>query len=602
MAGPVLWSVPPVGTEGLMSLVTRTKVRNLLPSAHVLLRQVGAGHANNPTAALIPDLDEDRLAWILRQPVEEIAQRRHPPRAETGFVDFFGAAVRADEIVFRRRRFGPTALGVSPHARALWSLKRIPCCTEHWEYLIDACACGAVQRWQSADRLDRCDACNAPLATAPTIPVDAALRDGLGFLIGLLDPDRESRAAARDMLPPSLAQWDGGMVFELALTVMPLTEAGDTPNRGHLPAPGDVVRYATALAQAADIVRGWPASVESALIAAVERRATSKPNVRYKGLGHHLSGLISEVLPQIVRGAVIEAIAPLSAAAGETPPDQIGMRDAALLTGQEEHRLAEARRAGHLRTKACIRSNRLLPTLDRADIECLDDFLRHRLGPERASHRLHLPQYAIAQLAAANLLRVSDHPYVVTHYGTGQVHARDLMALQERLIERASSAGSIKDGIPLHRAARAIGGGMKPWAQILRILLDGKITYSMDGYSIDRIVVAHRDAMALRLIDLGTIQARPASHFSQRDAVEILNLPLKLAHLLPATPRPGGAHMIPWRRLRDIARDRITLAELSARTGIHGTRLETRLNEDGCPRLDGMGWMRRDALAVIARY
>ena len=153
--GPVLWGVPAIQTEGLMSLVARTVTRNILPSSHVILSQVGAPHANNPTASLIVDLDETKLAEILRQPVAEIQRRRHLPCTDAGYVDFFGCAVRSDDILFRRRRFAPTALARSAHARALWSLKMIPCCTETWEYLIDTCACGSVQRWQAADRL-RC--------------------------------------------------------------------------------------------------------------------------------------------------------------------------------------------------------------------------------------------------------------------------------------------------------------------------------------------------------------------------------------------------------------------------------------------------------------
>ena len=160
MAGPVLFSVPAIRTEGFMSLVTRTVTRNLLTSSHILLRKMGSPHAHNPTAAILPDLDEVALAAILKQPVEEVAARRFRPASEPGFVETAGVLVRADEIVFRRRRFGPAGVGDSPHARMLWSQKTVPFCTEHWQYLVDTCPCGVVQRWQAADCLDRCDACN----------------------------------------------------------------------------------------------------------------------------------------------------------------------------------------------------------------------------------------------------------------------------------------------------------------------------------------------------------------------------------------------------------------------------------------------------------
>jgi hypothetical protein len=599
-----MWGVNAIPTEGLMSLVTRTVTRNILPSSHILLSQVGVAHANNPTAALLPELEEAMLADILRQPSDEIGRRRHLPRADAGYVDFFGCAVRSDEIVFRRRRFGPSAVGRSAHARALWSLKTVPCCTEHWEYLVDSCACGEIQRWQAADRLDRCDICNASLAEAPTPTVGPELRPDLAFLIGLIDPDDERRRAARDKLPEVLSTWDGGMVFELALAVMPLTETGFTLDRGMEPQTADLPRYARSLAQTADIIRRWPDGFMEALGDAVRERSTSRRNVRYKGIAHYLAGLDSVLLPATVRAEIVEALAPITPTGAAVPDDQIGMRDAAVLTGQEEHKLANARRRGQLALRTCLRANRLIPTLDRAEIEALNDFLDNRLGPEAFTHGLHLPQYAMAQLVAENIVACSTHPYVVAHYGPLQAHEAELSAFRHALIQAASPATAIVDPVPLHRAARGMGGGAKPWGEILRALLNGKIPYSVTGSSVDRIQISSADATMLRSRNLRSASAGVRSRYvSQRDAMEILNLPQKHAHVLPASRRHGGgAYRISWGRLRRMARDRVTLAELSARTGIHGTRLEGMLERDGCQRHDALGWMRRKALAKIAGY
>lgn len=65
MSGPVLLRVEPIAGEGLMSLVTRSAAGNLLPSAHILLRQVGVSHPQNPNTALNPMLNQERLASIL---------------------------------------------------------------------------------------------------------------------------------------------------------------------------------------------------------------------------------------------------------------------------------------------------------------------------------------------------------------------------------------------------------------------------------------------------------------------------------------------------------------------------------------------------------
>ncbi len=602
--GPVLWGVPAIPTEGLMSLVARTVARNILPSSHVILSQVGAPHAHNPTASLIHDLDEAGLAEILRQPVAEIQRRRHPPRTDVGYVDFFGCAVRSDEILFRRRRFAPTAVARSAHARALWSLKMIPCCTETWEYLVDTCACGAVQRWQAADRLDRCDLCNAALADTPTTTVEAEQRDDISFIIGLIDPDECRRAAARSKLPSTLATWDGGMVFNLALIVMPLTAAGFIPSRRAEPAIADLRQYTASLAQAANIVRRWPEGLIDALADAVQRRSISKNNVRHKGAGHYLAGIDSEVLPPVVRSAITDVMASITSTADGVPSDQIDMRQAATLTGQHENKLAQARRSGHLITRICFRANRVFPTLDRAEIETLDDFLANRLGPERFTHLLGLPQYAMAQLVDENLVVSCTHPYILAHYGPLQAHNAELLLFRRALMHAASPTASIADPRPLHRVARGMGGGAKPWGEIMRDLLSGKILYSCEGETIGQISISSDDAARLQTRNLAAMSTGVGSWFvSQRDAAEILNLRLKHAHVLPSiAKRGGGAHRISWSWLRRTARDRITLGELSARSGIHGTRLEWMLERDGCPRHDTLGWIRRKALATIAKY
>lgn len=601
--GPVLWGVTSIPTEGLMSLVTRTVTRNILPSSHVLLSQVGAAHAHNPTAALIPELDEEGLARILRQPLAEIKARRHLPRTDAGYVDFFGNAVRADEIVFRRRRFGPTAVARSPHARALWSLKTVPCCTEHWEYLVDVCTCGERQRWQLAERLDRCDCCNAPLARVQAETVDPNLHDGLAFVIGLLDPDVDRREAARAQLPPELSELNGGMVFELALAVMPLTSGGFKLDRGNEPKAVDLPRYAQSLSDAADIVRRWPEGLMVALGDAVRERSTSRRNVRYKGPAYYLPALDSELLPDDVRNTIASVLTPITSTAGELPDGQIGMREAALLTGQEERNLANARRLGHLAMRLCMRANRIVPTLDRSEIELIKDLLHSRVGPYKFTQSLHLPPYAMAQLVDDKLVSCITHPYVVAHIGPRQVHESELKRFRDALTHGASSKDDINDPLPLHRAARAIGGGPKPWSSILRGMLDGAIPYSISGGSMNRIMIASSDAAKLRAKYANLSDGVRTRFVSQRDAAEILNLSPRDMHVLPVVAkRGGGAHEIRWSQVRKMARKRITLAELSARSGIHPTKLEGMLERDGCRRHDALGWMRRKAIAKIARY
>ena len=248
------------------------------------------------------------------------------------------------------------------------------------------------------------------------------------------------------------------MVFELALALMPVTRTGFVPQRGHEPADA-VPRYAASMAEAGEIVRRWPGGLLDALVERVAERAVSRPNVRYMGPGNYLAGLTSRFLPKEVADAIASALEPITFAPGTNASDQIGMREATFLTGQEERKLAAARRSGHLITRICLRANRLLPTLDRQEMEWLADFLEHRLSAGKVSDRLRLPRYAIDQLVNEKLLVPVSHPYVIAHYDRLQLHAAELTRFQRRILDIAVPLGSLVDPVPLHRVARGIGGG-----------------------------------------------------------------------------------------------------------------------------------------------
>jgi hypothetical protein len=482
--------------------------QELPSSSFTLLRQVGVNHANNPNAAFIPDLDERRLAEILRVPVEEIARRRHLARPEAGYVDFFGTAVRADEIIVRTVRFAPAALAASPHNRALWSLKTVPCCTETWQYLTSDCSCGARQRWQHADAFDRCHSCNRRLdrLDADLVPEDE--RAGLAALVGLLDPDVQRRADARLLLPASLSDWDGGMVFELAIALMPLVEDPYRLKRTQSPPPDQLRRYARALAQTADLIQGWPGSFVPALHRAVDNRSRSRRNVRYTGIADYIPALESDILPAIVSEAIHEQLAPISSPAGETPSDQIAMMDAVDHVLMPLGMLAKGRRDGHLQSHISFRANRLFPTLDRAEVEALRDQRDNRRSAEAVSHSSNSPVCDSAHRrqgpyrdAGAPL---PSFPLRCATDGRARGQALPRRPAFRFCAPAPDGETACEDAfiVPLHRVARAIGGGFKPWGVIFDRLLrkDNPVPFTLAGKSISRIKLRQEDADAMRAI------------------------------------------------------------------------------------------------------
>ncbi len=171
-------------------------------------------------------------------------------------------------------------------------------------------------------------------------------------------------------------------------------------------------------------------------------------------------------------------------------------------------------------------------------------------------------------------------------YLTGIVERRELgrLGLDHRAARRDINAlrelggtwggapvETIEDPVLLHRAARAIGGGPKLWGHIFSELLGGNIAYGISQDASARISIPGCDAIGLRSLELTDAGSSLEARISQRDAVEILNLPLKHANLLVADEPLSGGFRFCADRIQQLARTRITLAEMSARTGIHGT-------------------------------
>ncbi|MGT2514435.1 hypothetical protein ACVOMT_09530 [Sphingomonas panni] len=165
---------------------------------------------------------------------------------------------------------------------------------------------------------------------------------------------------------------------------------------------------------------------------------------------------------------------------------------------------------------------------------------------------------------------------------------------------QAAGSCAIVDPVSIHRAARAIGGGLKPWGEIFDRLLSGNIPFAITGDRVRRIMISKHDAVSLCATDLTSVT--PSSlppTCSQRDALEILNLPGKHAELLKTLADADDDWEMPWSAVLDLARTRITLAELCARTGINATILENLMEDIGCPRMDRFGWLRRSALPKL---
>lgn len=590
--GQVMWPQPPVGGGSLLGWAVRTAHENMLPSCYTLLRAVGNGYKDTPFAALSRTGSAPDLANVLgAEPAAVFGRMLHPARFD-GFVSFNGAAVRRIALVTDKRRFAPATLARTRDHLSAWMLRILPFCPESWEYLQDACvSCGTVQAWRFAGDMRRCDRCGSDLTAQPAELVDPELRDHLAALHALAGVDADAANAARAQISPTLEGISRGPLLDLVCTLAGLIDA-ELPH--WLDARVNMEHHrklAAAMAQAWALMPGFPASVFDVLWNA-KRDETKRREGRFT---RRLSGALrgddrDTVLPS-VRGA-LERLRDLIAG-GEAGTRNVLVKPAARLLGTTETKVAAGRDAGTLQIRYAMSNGRVLYNLDQAEVERLAEVRRTRLTSTAIGLRLAIAPYAADQLVAAAVLESDDHPWLVQTHGGPQVTQADLDRLVAELRSVASPTETVDEPMELHRALRGYGGGVKPWAEVFRRLLDRNLPFALrDGGKNTRDILVSTDTARL-IWRLPPARSEPL--YSQCDAVDILNHALKRAGELE-TLRTGQAEhsrwLLPAGAITRIAAAHMSFAELIVRSGLESATARKALRDRGVEGPGAFGWDR----------
>jgi hypothetical protein len=162
----LLFRVPPVEGESLLSLVCRAAARNHLPSARPALALIEAP-SDIRSLHHRPDL-APALARLIGVAAEEVTSRLYGPRRERSRGldaerEFFGTRVPAHWLT-TAKRIAPAALGEAPHHRAVWDLAILDVCPDGGEPLLEDCPhCRRRLNW-TPSVLSACAACGTDLA------------------------------------------------------------------------------------------------------------------------------------------------------------------------------------------------------------------------------------------------------------------------------------------------------------------------------------------------------------------------------------------------------------------------------------------------------
>lgn len=592
----VWWPLAFETGESLLGLAARTMDENLLPHLLSVLQDAGQTYRNRTVDVMRGDAASAAIAAKLNVPVNDV-DRRRGGLDENGQFIYHGVAMRPKDLYTRVRRFSPGALALKPVHRSSWMIRHLPICPETWEPLIHQCACAAVQDWTMVRDVARCDQCRELLADTPVEKVPEDQQRPLAIYAGLLSDDEQVRASALSLLPEDIAAFGPGAAVDMILAIAPIVEPRLHRSVRH---PGTWRDRPLLLASAIARVVGGMLDGSAAMIEVLIGCKPAAAEPRTRQLSRLSSFLLGRGRLTLSAGcvAVLEHAAASMASPGPGDMYAIDFADAEKLLGRRRQTLRSARRTGTLRTAFFIRRGEILPALDRAEVERIASM--PAMGVATFGRRLHLPPYAVKQMADASVLGWIQHPFVLNTQGIRIPRGED-----HRLIGRLADGShdlSASETVSLSTLLRSIGGRAKPYGPVFRALLDGDLSFELCAGAMltTRVRIRVEDMAALRIeaLDRPSYVTFPApTEYNQMDACDILNLHVRNRDAVLAlehSQRNGGL-VFDAATIEDLARDRVTSGELAALTGMAGMTVAARLRRMNLFSIDAFGWDRSSA-------
>lgn len=613
----LLWPPePPHGDEGLLAFVTRCAADQFIASQHLIMRQAGQVHANRPTARLNGDLDVARLAHCLMVEQIEIERRNYPKVGDGGRLSFFGAHVPAWHVWSMTRRFSPASLREAPYGRGGWEHALIPFCSQSWEYLMERCpdpTCRAVQGWRHTTGFENCDRCGGPLADAARRTVPEKWRSALSFVAGLVSACPSAAEEAEARLPPELEGMNRGEVFELVLRLFPLCGHKELSNRTTRWWRKRPFRLSAALAEAGEMVLGWPHAVADAVARNIGRRTGRNRNSLHRKACTFFAARWAPEGSMMAR--VVKQLALANQADGpgreSCSATSLSITVVARRLGNGTALIAEARRMGALKTSLMLRGSELVPAFCREEIDMVEDLLGHRMAPWECATLFGIPGYSVEHMAELGELEHEDHPYLATRHPLWPyLDERKVATYVSAFQAGAIDATELADPIPLTSMMKGFGGRLKPWASALSAMRAGVVRYALMPEAAplaQRIMVSadQRDLIVALPSPLTSQSAEGGPRMLTRgDALEVLNQSYKLyPFLAPYEQKPTSRdrRILSAAMIVAIGTELIAASEIEARYGLKAPAMAHLFKRVGLERRLGLGWPRAAAVEHLER-
>lgn len=592
----VWWPETPHPDESLLGFCVRTMDENVLPHLPAFLAQAGQKHRHRHVDIVRGEADPGVIAAVLGVDEAEIALRRGETTSN-GIV-YRGLDMDAADLCTRVRRFAPTSLEREAIHRADWCIRTLPICPETLEILQSTCVCGRRQSWTTTIGPDRCQECGIPLERVPAVHSRSEDAEALRSYAGLFSLQPEVNADAVAGLPYVVRMLPRGELVELILAFVPIVEGQLRVVRRPDCWLNNGPLFASAIARVWRLLEEWPLSLVDRAFGLVEPEAAAPRLPPFVRLGRLLSS--SKPARTALASNLIREVATCLAVPGEGDRHAIDYHEAASLMGVPASALRQARRQRELETRFIFRRGELLPVLKRSEAQDLSTL--DVVGAAVLGRLTWIPRYGIAQLAAGGVVKAVDHPFVRERYGI-RIERRSVEELVERLELASTEVGS--DSLPLAVAMSAVGGREKPYLEVFRALLDGRLPFALaagNGRLTRRVRIARASLPVLQT--LGHEHPGFYDHYVLDDARNVLNLHGRDAGALD--PYRSGtkrsAAIFDRTLIVSLASRNIGLAEAAVRTGLHPATITGVLNRAGVSS-GSFGWDREAAeteLGIVA--
>lgn len=547
------------------------------------------------------------VAGCLDLEPEELIARRHAVLAEDQHRrSFFGVAIDARLLEKRTRRFSPGTLRENAWHRASWQLRPLPFCEVSWTFVTDKChACGTVQGWSRAWGPELCDTCATTLNEGRTDEVPVGLQPALHLAAGLLHHDDNRRTESLNALPEELRVLgpDGCMDVLCAVAGVVDPSLRMDRHRHLLDGSAEPARIARAVADAWELMRGWP----DAFLAECDRRLARRAGRFGDGNGGATQAFLSfaerEEMPRPLRRAVEDLLGVIA----DRQEGYLDARSFSKASGVTAGRVARSRRAGLVRSVIGLNDKgRITPMLPASEAERSRRRAAEGIMVERAAARLGCTFRAVEELIALGVLNPSPDVVDNSQPDRRKIEIASLDGLFDRLLRGGASPSDGGFDVTLKRAMWSVGGRLKPWSAAFVTLLEGRLPFALapgDEPLATRIRLRASALPVLQSLMNGFDEADPrfADHMSKSDAYDVLNTEGRVAEgLLDRWASLGGLYRtVPAVDVLRLAKRLVSRRELAARIGTSTHRMRGILSRLDVHVREGDLYDREEALVAL---